>query len=88
MYKNNSICINNIRYADDAVFIADNISGFQQQFRKVSLNVNVNEMKLTIVTRVTVTRIRDRLISGGLRFNDCFVESVNLNVLGHWDISS
>lgn len=50
--------INNIRYVDDTVLIADNVNDFQQllsivgkRSKNMGLNININKRKFMIVTR-------------------------------------
>lgn len=56
--KINGVWINNIRYADDAVLIADNIDDLQQMVNMVGehsksmgLNINTRKTKLMIISR-------------------------------------
>ena len=56
--KVNGVWINNIRYADDTVLIADNIHDLQQLVNKVGeqskamgLNINIKKTKFMIISR-------------------------------------
>ena len=69
--KVNGVWINNIRYADDTVLIADNIHDLQQLVNKVGeqskamgLNINIKKTKFMIISRNP-----DMFINSILTFN-------------------